>query len=78
MTPYVYVVPIIESELGWGSKIDGYQGPFDSFEKAQSWMESYNEKWNSDDTVPDWYMYADEPVPYNENNHKNYLKTYKV
>lgn len=56
-----YVVPILESERGWGSKIDGYFGLFDSLEEAEDFKMRYNLKFNSSPTVPDWYMVACDP-----------------
>lgn len=57
-----YVVPMYESERGWGSKIDGYAGPFDSLGEATAFRDAYNEHHNSEDIVPDWYIVAQPPV----------------
>ena len=59
-----WVVPIYESERGWGGKIDGYAGPFDSFDAAAKWRKKYNDKYNNKPTVPDWYMAAIDPEVY--------------
>lgn len=59
-----YVVPMYESERGWGSKIDGYSGPFPSFETATAFREAFNLKHNSDVRAPDWYIAALTPVPF--------------
>lgn len=59
-----YVVPMYESERGWGSKIDGYAGPFDSEPLAKNFQERYNRKYNNEPTVPDYYISALNPVPY--------------
>lgn len=59
-----YVVPMFESERGWGSKIDGYAGPFDEKATAEAFVEAYNLKYNNEPTVPDYYIAALEPVPY--------------
>lgn len=59
-----YVVPMTESERGWGSKLDGYAGPFASKEDAERWAQAYNRKYNNKSKVPDWYIRADSPVPY--------------
>lgn len=59
-----YVVPMYESERGWGSKIDGYSGPFDTLELASAFRKAYNEKHNNETVVPDWYIAALEPVEY--------------
>lgn len=49
-------VEIIESERGWGSKIDEIV-EFDTKEQADSFIKEYNSK-NNLPTTPDWYMYA--------------------
>jgi len=48
-----YVVPMYESERGWGSKIDGYAGPFDTLEAADSFRSAFNLKHNNEDGEPD-------------------------
>lgn len=53
-----YKVVIIESERGWGSKVDE-EKYFDNEEEAKRYVKEYNEKWNSSDIVPDWYMVAE-------------------
>ena len=52
-----YRVDIIESERGWGSKIDETKY-FDSAESAKDFVKQYNAK-NDKPVVPDWYMYAE-------------------
>lgn len=59
-----FMVPMFESERGWGSKIDGYAGPFDTFESARAFERTYNEKYNSASSVPDYYIKALNPVDY--------------
>ena len=49
-------VEIIESERGWGQKVDSLK-EFDSLKEAEDFVRKYNSK-NTKDTVPDWYMYA--------------------
>jgi hypothetical protein len=49
-------VQIIESERGWGSKVDEVKY-FDTQEEAKAFCTNYN-KDNNLATVPDWYMYA--------------------
>lgn len=57
----IYRVNIIESERGWGQKIDESKD-FLTYEAAKKWADNYNEKYNPPvDVVPDWYMYADDP-----------------
>lgn len=57
-----YVVPMYESERGWGSKIDGYTGPFETREAAQLYTNNYNKKYNSEEATPDYYILALDPV----------------
>ena len=51
-------VDIIESERGWGSKIDETIY-FDNEQEARQYVIDYNLKWNNKDYVPDWYMVAE-------------------
>ena len=53
-----YRVDIIESERGWGSKIDETKY-FDNEAEARKWANDYNAKYNTATQVPDWYMRAD-------------------
>lgn len=62
MTDQQWCVPMLESEKGWGSKIDGYAGPFPDQASAKEFQVSYNDKHNSAKTVPDWYISARDPV----------------
>lgn len=55
-------VVIIESEAGWGSKVDEIL-EFPTREEAKEFVESYNRKHNPGMyerpvKVPDWYMMA--------------------
>lgn len=51
-------VEIIESERGWGQKIDEVK-EFPTPEEAEAFCREYNRKHNPPrETVPDWYMYA--------------------
>lgn len=54
-------VDIIESERGWGSKIDESKY-FNTKEEASKFSSEYNNTYNTSSTVPDWYMYADTPL----------------
>ena len=54
-----YRVDIIESEAGWGQRIDERKD-FDSREEANEFVENYNKSNNLPQT-PSWYMYASEP-----------------
>lgn len=51
-----YKVEIIESERGWGQRIDEIKY-FDSEESAKSFCTDFN-KDNNASTAPDWYMVA--------------------
>jgi len=59
-----WAVDIIESERGWGQKVDETK-IFDDYDEALEFRREYNEKYNSDPVVPDWYMMASEPYPVN-------------
>lgn len=49
-------VHIIESERGWGKKIEETLG-FSTRKEAEAFVEDYNKR-NDKTAVPDWYMYA--------------------
>lgn len=49
-------VVIIESERGWGSKIDEIR-EFGTRDEAETFVTEYNSH-NDKPEVPDWYMYA--------------------
>lgn len=51
----VYLVNTIESERGWGSKIES-QSIFPTEHLAKQYCDIYNKKYNSTSAVPDWYM----------------------
>lgn len=53
-----YRVDIIESERGWGQKVDE-SIYFDNEVEARQWADDYNRKHNNLDYVPDWYMRAE-------------------
>ena len=52
-----YRVDIIESERGWGQKVDETKY-FDSEQEAREFVKKYNAK-NALPYVPDWYICAD-------------------
>lgn len=56
----VFSVTIIESERGWGQRVDEVK-EFEDPNEAWKFVEDYN-KDNNLDTVPDWYMMALDPV----------------
>jgi hypothetical protein len=49
-------VVIIESERGWGQRIDE-EMEFPTKAEAEAFIAKYNTQ-NNQPTVPDWYMYA--------------------
>lgn len=49
-------VEVIESERGWGQKVDDVID-FDSYEEAERYCMEFNAQ-NDEMEVPDWYMYA--------------------
>ena len=50
-------VAIIESEAGWGQRIDEIK-IFKNKGLAVSWANRYNKKYNNKKEVPSWYMFA--------------------
>lgn len=56
--PQAFRVDIIESERGWGSKVDETIY-FDNEAEARQYAIDYNRKYNNLDYVPDWYMRAE-------------------
>lgn len=50
-------VAIIESERGWGRKVDEIK-TFATLSEAQTFIEEYN-SYNTSPTAPDWYMQAE-------------------
>jgi hypothetical protein len=53
-------VEIIESERGWGQKVEEVKF-FDNQKDATTFVNEFNSR-NKEDIVPDWYMYATRPV----------------
>lgn len=53
----MYRVDIIESEAGWGQKIDE-SIYFDNESEARAYVEEYNKKYNPPGPTPAWYMIA--------------------
>lgn len=53
-----YAVDLIESERGWGQKVDDTYY-FDEELYAQRFITKFNDK-NDKSITPDWYMYATE------------------
>jgi hypothetical protein len=54
-----YFVDVIESERGWGQKVDDTYF-FDTLKEANEFVKEYN-KDNNLPYVPEWYMYATAP-----------------
>ena len=52
-----YRVDIIESERGWGSKVDETKY-FSNELEAKAFVQKYNDQFNIAKAVPDWYMVA--------------------
>jgi hypothetical protein len=50
------IVHIIESEAGWGQRVDDVK-EFDTRELAKKFVDSFNNE-NTEQQVPSWYMYA--------------------
>jgi hypothetical protein len=55
-TGIAYQVDIIESERGWGSKIDQVKY-FETESEAREFCREFNSS-NTDAVAPDWYMQA--------------------
>lgn len=61
-TTLTWAVDIIESEAGWGSKVDETL-TFPTKEEAAAFATDYNTKYNPPGPTPEWYMYAGQPYP---------------
>lgn len=57
--PNAWKVVIIESERGWGQKVDEVKY-FDNEEEANQFVRKFNSQ-NTAGHAPDWYMYAESP-----------------
>lgn len=56
----MWKVTIIESERGWGQRVDEVK-EFKTYEDAKKFQIEFNAQ-NDKDYVPDWYMVAHNPV----------------
>ena len=56
-TSNMFKVFIIESEAGWGQKVDEVKR-FDTKQEALKFVEDYNAKYNPPGPTPSWYMIA--------------------
>jgi len=60
-------IAVIESEAGWGAKIDDWMVCL-SVEDAKAFEKEFNSK-NTESSAPDWYMMAEgEPKPIDLND----------
>jgi hypothetical protein len=50
-------VLIIESERGWGQKVDKVK-EFDTRTEAEKFVKEFNDKYAPPGPTPDWYMIA--------------------
>lgn len=57
MKNFKFKVNLIESERGWGSRVDEVK-EFDSYPEAEKFIEEFNAE-NTESSAPDWYMYAE-------------------
>lgn len=62
MSNIVFKIPVIESESGWGRKLDDWMVCL-STEDAIKFKEEFNSK-NTSSSTPDWYMQVEgDPEP---------------
>jgi hypothetical protein len=60
--PTAYKVAVIESERGWGRKIDDYVVAL-TLEEIEKFRHEFN-SYNVSETAPDWYMQVEgEAIP---------------
>ena len=52
-----YRIYFIESERGWGMKVDDTKD-FDTEDEARKFVKEYNDQHNPPGPVPDWYYMA--------------------
>lgn len=72
-------VPVIESERGWGSKVDDHMVCLSNAD-ANEFIKEFNAE-NNQPTVPDWYMYAENsttPIDLSESQYKYLLENKRV
>lgn len=76
--PLVVKVPVIESERGWGRKVDDWMVCL-SNEDGLNFTKEFNSK-NKPGPAPDWYMIVEdtpEPLDISEEQYKFLNKTEK-
>lgn len=70
-----YAVVVMESEAGWGARVDDYMICVD-MQSAQDFIKDFNSQ-NTEASTPAWYMYADKDVgtfkPANEKQVKHLI-----
>lgn len=79
MTYIAIKVPVIESEAGWGRKIDDWMVCLNS-EDAKAFEVEFNSK-NTSETTPAWYMQVEgehEPIILNEKQYEYLTKETRV
>ena len=72
-------VAVIESEAGWGRKIDDWMVCL-SIEDAKSFEKEFNSK-NTESSAPDWYMKVEgepQPIDVNDKQMKRLKKEKRV
>lgn len=57
MAQVAYKVEMIESERGWGSRVDERLYFIDEA-TAVNFTVTYNQRWNTETHTPDWYIVA--------------------
>ena len=78
MKKTVVIVPVTESERGWGRKIDDYMVCL-SVKDALKFTKEFNAK-NTSETVPDYYMVVEhepQPMDITEKQYEAVLKSKK-
>ena len=70
-------IPVIESEAGWGRRVDDHMVCL-SVEDAKAFEKEFNSK-NTSNTAPDWYMQVEgEPEPIDlSDSQMEFLKKHK-
>lgn len=79
MTHIVIKVPVIESERGWGSKIDDHMVCI-SEDEAKVFIKDFNSI-NNESSVPDWYMYAENsllPITITDEEYNKLVKEKRI
>jgi hypothetical protein len=75
MTYIAIKVAVIESEAGWGRKIDDYMVCLTT-EDAKEFTKEFNSK-NTENSTPDWYMQVEgepQPIDLNEKQYEKLLE----